>query len=264
MTAVDAVIDRLAAECSGTRAVDARTPALVDVPAASWSASAEVAHEAGFVWFDSLTGLDDGDGGLDLLLIVTRPGTPLVRVGIRTSVPLEGAVMPPTIVDAYAGAAWSEREVAEMFGMVGPHGVPAERLLLHSAFTGAPLRKAEPLAARATRPWPGAKDPGESDADVAPDTGTTVTLGAGAAAASTGGTTADPDDGTAVASDAGPTSDPDAADAVASNGGTPSAPGSGADHGSGTGTPGRTPATRRRRRRAAAPGVPDRDEDGRW
>ena len=40
-----------------------------------------------------------------------------------------------------------------------PHLVP---LLLPDAFEGHPLRKDFVLAARAAKPWPGAKEPGES------------------------------------------------------------------------------------------------------
>jgi hypothetical protein len=39
-------------------------------------------------------------------------------------------------------------------------------LLLPDGFEGHPLRKDFVLAARAAKAWPGAKEPGESDADV--------------------------------------------------------------------------------------------------
>ena len=45
-----------------------------------------------------------------------------------------------------------------------PHLVP---LLLPDGFEGHPLRKDFVLAARAAKAWPGAKEPGESDADAA-------------------------------------------------------------------------------------------------
>ncbi len=53
-----------------------------------------------------------------------------------------------------------------MFGITfdgHPHLVP---LLLPDGFEGHPLRKDFVLAARVAKPWPGAKDPGESDSDV--------------------------------------------------------------------------------------------------
>ncbi|HVU61644.1 MAG TPA: NADH-quinone oxidoreductase subunit C, partial [Mycobacteriales bacterium] len=40
-------------------------------------------------------------------------------------------------------------------------------LLLPNGFEGNPLRKEFVLAARVAKPWPGAKEPGQSDADLA-------------------------------------------------------------------------------------------------
>ena len=40
------------------------------------------------------------------------------------------------------------------------------RLLLPDGFEGHPMRKEFVLAARVEKPWPGAKDPGESDSDL--------------------------------------------------------------------------------------------------
>jgi NADH-quinone oxidoreductase subunit C len=41
--------------------------------------------------------------------------------------------------------------------------LPLEGLLLPEEFEGHPLRKDFVLASRVARPWPGAKEPGESD-----------------------------------------------------------------------------------------------------
>src|SRR6476620_4034341 len=41
-------------------------------------------------------------------------------------------------------------------------------LLLPDGFEGTPLRKSFVLAARASKPWPGAKEPGVSDAGTSP------------------------------------------------------------------------------------------------
>ena len=43
-------------------------------------------------------------------------------------------------------------------------GLGLRPLLLPEGFEGTPLRKSFVLAARASKPWPGAKEPGESDA----------------------------------------------------------------------------------------------------
>ncbi len=68
-----------------------------------------------------------------------------------------------TLSGLYAGANWHERETFEMFGIEfegHPNLVP---LLLPDGFEGNPLRKEFVLASRVAKPWPGAKEPGESD-----------------------------------------------------------------------------------------------------
>ena len=68
-----------------------------------------------------------------------------------------------SIADVYAGAAWHERETHEMFGI--DFGLDLDPLLLPDGFEGHPLRKEFVLASRVAKPWPGAKEPGESDAE---------------------------------------------------------------------------------------------------
>jgi NADH-quinone oxidoreductase subunit C len=75
--------------------------------------------------------------------------------------------VPPELVAVFAGAAWHEREAAEMFGLEFTGHPGLEPLLLPDGFSGHPLRKEFLLPARQARPWPGAKEPGESDADLA-------------------------------------------------------------------------------------------------
>jgi NADH-quinone oxidoreductase subunit C len=66
-------------------------------------------------------------------------------------------------VDTFPGAAWHERETHEMFGVDFPgHPGGLAPLLLPPQFEGHPLRKEFILAARVAKPWPGAKEPGES------------------------------------------------------------------------------------------------------
>jgi NADH:ubiquinone oxidoreductase subunit C len=66
----------------------------------------------------------------------------------------------------FAGAGWHERATAELFGLAFDGHVTAP-LLLSPAFEGHPLRKDFVLAARQAKRWPGAKEPGESSADLA-------------------------------------------------------------------------------------------------
>ena len=133
----------------------------VTVPVASWHAAARIAlADLGCTAFDWLGVEDAGRPGSAgqahaVLLHVVRP--PAEGLLLRTSV---GAEDLPSVADLWAGAAWHEREAAEMFGIAVP-GVPGH-LLLPGTFTGHPLRKDFVLASRVVRPWPGGLEPGES------------------------------------------------------------------------------------------------------
>jgi NADH-quinone oxidoreductase subunit C len=128
-----------------------------------WRAGVEAARADGFRFFDWL-GVEDLVGRQDALLVVLalrrldRPGDVLL-LGTELD---RAAPRLDSIRDLFAGAAWHEREAAEMFGVEFAGGHPA-RLLLATGFTGTPLRKEEVLAARTGMSWPGAKEPGESD-----------------------------------------------------------------------------------------------------
>jgi NADH-quinone oxidoreductase subunit C len=128
-----------------------------------WRAGVEAARADGFRFFDWL-GVEDLVGRQDALLVVLalrrldRPGDVLL-LGTELD---RAAPRLDSIRDLFAGAAWHEREAAEMFG-VGFAGGHSARLLLATGFTGTPLRKEEVLAARTGMSWPGAKEPGESD-----------------------------------------------------------------------------------------------------
>jgi NADH-quinone oxidoreductase subunit C len=142
-----------------------------DVPPESWVDALTAARdELGLTYFDWLTAVDQLDAD-------ERPGFDVVthlwsverheHLLLRTRVVSDGVTPPslPTATGVFAGASWHERETFEMFGIdfAGhPHLVP---LLLPDGFEGNPLRKDFVLAARVAKAWPGAKEPGESDAD---------------------------------------------------------------------------------------------------
>ncbi|SER15053.1 NADH-quinone oxidoreductase subunit C [Microlunatus flavus] len=136
-----------------------------DVPPQDWHAAVVAAREDGHGWFDWL-GCVDEIGVADELRVVLSlrrlddPGAPelLLQCRLPRSEPRIDSVR-----DVFAGAAWHEREAAEEFGL-DVVGGDRRRLLLDPSFTGAPLRKDEVLASRTAQPWPGAKEPGESDA----------------------------------------------------------------------------------------------------
>ncbi len=131
------------------------------VPLDRWLPAATHAHTGlGCVAFDWL-GVEDagrpGASGLRhaVFLHVIQPDTGRGLL-LRTEV---GDEPLPSVAGLWAGAAWHEREAAEMFGI--ELAEPAPRLLLPDTFAGHPLRKDFVLASRVVRPWPGRLEPGE-------------------------------------------------------------------------------------------------------
>ena len=135
----------------------------------SWPAAVEQARADGFTFFDWL-GAEDQIGRSDTLRVVLA----LRRLDRPGEVALLGVELPraaprlASIREIFAGAAWHEREAAELFGVEFTGGQRG-RLLLGSGFVGTPLRKDEVLAARTGAGWPGAKEPGESGEVADPD-----------------------------------------------------------------------------------------------
>ncbi|WP_084704268.1 NADH-quinone oxidoreductase subunit C [Phaeacidiphilus oryzae] len=149
----------------------------VDVPAEHWIEALTAARDGlGLGFFDWLSAVDELADGFAVCAHLARvgeeqgPGS-VRRLLLRTRLPREAAAL-PTAVGVYAGAAWHERETHEMFGIdFTGHPYPAP-LLLPDGFEGHPLRKEFVLAARVAKAWPGAKEPGESDADHGAGAGT--------------------------------------------------------------------------------------------
>ena len=137
------------------------------VAADTWREAVGAALAEGFTFFEWL-GVVDEVGRADVLRVVVvlrhleRPAE--IR-RLSTEVPRDGGSL-DSLRDLVAGAAWHEREAAEMFGLTFAGG-DARRLLLASEFEGAPLRKDAVLGARTALAWPGAKEPGESAASPA-------------------------------------------------------------------------------------------------
>ena len=149
----------------------------VAVPAEKWHDAAVAVRddpELACSFFDWLSAYDDPDafpaddgtatGGLAVVLHVWSVAR-RHHLRLRTSVPREGGRL-DTVTDVWAGAAWHERETFEMFGIVFDGHANLVPLLLPDGFEGHPLRKDFVLASRVAKPWPGAKEPGESDHDL--------------------------------------------------------------------------------------------------
>jgi NADH-quinone oxidoreductase subunit C len=135
----------------------------VDVAPSSWHDALRTARDDAELrcdFFDWLSAVDELDAGFRLVAHVwsttLRHGV-LVRAMIGRDAPAIESV-----VDLYPGAGWHERETHEMFGIDFPGHPNLEPLLLPPEFEGHPLRKEFILAARVAKPWPGAKEPGES------------------------------------------------------------------------------------------------------
>ncbi|HET8987974.1 MAG TPA: NADH-quinone oxidoreductase subunit C [Humibacillus sp.] len=141
-----------------------------DVPFGEWSSTVLALREEGYAYFDFLTAVDEtdaaADAGFDVVCHLMDPSQPgeLRSVLLRTRA-TEGVAV-PSLTTIFAGAAWHERETHEMFGLDfdgfdDGTGRGLRPLLLPEGFEGTPLRKSFVLSARASKPWPGGKEPGE-------------------------------------------------------------------------------------------------------
>jgi NADH-quinone oxidoreductase subunit C len=134
------------------------------VPVESWLPAAAAAHdELGCHAFDWLGAEDAGRPGAAavrhaVLLHVLRPGGAL---GLLLRTELDEGTPLPGVAALWPGAAWHEREAAEMFGIALLDDPTPRHLLLSDSFAGHPLRKDFVLASRVVRPWPGRLEPGE-------------------------------------------------------------------------------------------------------
>ena len=125
------------------------------VPAAGWSQRARDLHDQGYAVFDALI-VWPTNGTFTARLQVRQPAGE--AHGIQTEV-AEGEAL-PSLTPVYPGAAWPEREAAEMLGLRvsgfdDGTGLGVRPLLLPPAETGMPLRPEFQLTARVETPWPG-------------------------------------------------------------------------------------------------------------
>ena len=159
----------------GARHSDATGTPCVDVDREHWATAIRFARDTlGLTVFDWLSAVDEPETdppSVDVVVHVVAH-QPLRRLLIRTRLPASDPRL-ASATTTWAGAAWHERETHEMFGVDfdgfdDGTGAGLRPLLLPDGFEGTPLRKSFVLAARAAKPWPGAKEPGESDAHASP------------------------------------------------------------------------------------------------
>jgi NADH:ubiquinone oxidoreductase subunit C len=127
------------------------------VSAADWVAEIAAAHAAGFDCLDMIAGVDRGES-IEVIASVMRSADATCEL-VSTRLNSDRAIA--TVSHVYAGAAWYERELAEMFG-VRVTGAADERPLLRRTDEGAPtMLKSTILGARVLTPWPGDADAGD-------------------------------------------------------------------------------------------------------
>ncbi len=149
------------------------------VASAGWLVAFTRLRDEGYAWWGWLTAVDVGDVGGDVAGDADGAGVEVfaqvgqvgeVGRGVATRT-LRTRLAPgealASLTPLYAGAAWSERETAEMFGVefagfADGSGLGLRPLLLPAGAPATPLCKAMPLAARAAVPWPGAKEGGQA------------------------------------------------------------------------------------------------------
>ncbi|MBA2552341.1 MAG: NADH-quinone oxidoreductase subunit C [Geodermatophilaceae bacterium] len=166
MNAADVVAAALASALDG-RAAQAYGLWCIDVPAVGWLRAVSTARdEHGLTYLDWLSGVDVGQDGFSIVAHVLDPDT-MTHLLLRTQVPREKPRL-ASVRTIHRGAGWHERETAEMYGVSFDGHPDPLPLLLPDGFEGHPLRKDFVLAARVVKAWPGAKEPGESDASAAP------------------------------------------------------------------------------------------------
>lgn len=145
--------------------------ARVVVSRESWVDTLRTARDAGLEFFSWLSAVDwsrdvavgdpvaDEDALTERYEVMARLSSVTDATGAHfvASVPKDDAWI-DSVIPVFGGAAWHEREAAEMFG-INFRGHPnLTKLYLPDGFEGFPLRKSFPLLSREVKPWPGAVD----------------------------------------------------------------------------------------------------------
>lgn len=119
-----------------------------------------------FNFFDCSFGIDEGDAGFSQVVVLYS--TTMQRRILLKTFATGGRDKPvlPSLAGVFEGANWMERETWDMYGIeFDGHPGLAPRILSVENFEGWPLRKDFFLASRAAKPWPGVKEPAETDED---------------------------------------------------------------------------------------------------
>lgn len=115
----------------------------------AWVGALGRAKADGFAMLDVLTGVDRGEQ-VEVIARVVDPTTADARMLSTLVVDRIDSATP-----VYPGAAWHERETAEMYGIAFSGLADPRPLLLREPVAAPPLRKRVLLEARIEREWPG-------------------------------------------------------------------------------------------------------------
>lgn len=130
---------------------------MIVVDATDWGAALREAHGRGLRCLELLAAVDRRTH----VEVLARVVDPVSGSGEEfCTVATGGSVS--SVVPTYPGAAWYEREAAEMFGLVFDGAGDARPLVLRSTPDQPPLLKSSVLSVRASTPWPGSAEPGGS------------------------------------------------------------------------------------------------------
>ncbi len=132
------------------------------VDPAAWESHCAGLAAAGATMLDMLTAVDDPAGRRIEVVAHLVDVAGRARHLVWTAVDRDDPVL-ASLTGVYPGAAWAEREVHEMFGVVFA-GNPDLRPLLTTGDAGHPLRRTTPLPARIATSWPGAAEPSDRPA----------------------------------------------------------------------------------------------------
>ena len=127
------------------------------VKADEWFTTIREKLNAGFTYFDFLTGVDREIADSQLRTeVITHLAKPDLSDSIFVHTCVSEAL--DSISDLFQAASWHERECAEMYGIAFTGG-DSRSLLRHETLSRSPLRKSTVLAARVLIPWPGGAEP---------------------------------------------------------------------------------------------------------
>ena len=171
ISSLDTYADEFASSIGAEKWTTANDTIHIYVTRDQWTEAVTAARDSGLDFFSFLSAVDwakevavgepvdDVDNLEERYEVLCRLSSSRNSSGLILSVSLDkDDAWLDSLVPIYAGAAWHERETAEMFGIDFRGHPNLINLYLPQEFEGHPLRKSFALGARAAKPWPGTVD----------------------------------------------------------------------------------------------------------